>query len=107
MDDKSCAPYQEIGEVCGGWTPAWLVNQCDPALDCVGLTAVDLPGICKASCLDECDCMENEAATFQEKCLMTNPGFGGFWTCGDDGYCLENCGPIPVSDCKGDAIPIP
>ena len=107
MEDKSCVPYQEMGQPCGGNVVAWAVNKCDPYLDCVGPTAIDLPGVCKASCSDACDCIENPAATFQEKCLMTTLGFGNFWTCGDDGYCSESCGQIPPNDCSGGGFPLP
>jgi len=44
----SCAPYQEVGEPCGGLVLPWLLEKCLPELDCEfdPLEPPDLPGVC-------------------------------------------------------------
>jgi len=42
-----CTPYVKEGDTCGGYTLAWLYEQCDPSLTCVTDPKIpDLPGEC-------------------------------------------------------------
>jgi hypothetical protein len=45
--DKECAPFQQAGGFCGGFTVPWLAQRCGSGLDCVTPAGtIDAPGIC-------------------------------------------------------------
>ncbi|MEE2780365.1 MAG: hypothetical protein VYE15_07570, partial [Myxococcota bacterium] len=121
----SCTPYQQEGETCGGFTPYWAQNKCDPSLTCGDFPAgiADPPGTCLA---DEEPVLCTGADGQEYEPGQSFPGTGDNWCntctcqdsgevvctmigcvndfCEDDSECQDThwCRPVMEDDCPID-----
>ena len=118
---SACVPFQQEGDFCGGFTPAWGATRCAPELICTDAPPLvaDAPGICRAPCEDNRACGEggycssnNDVCREDGACWADNdceaPGNDyphiecvGYGVCGDDGQCGWQCGDASCRDLAG------
>jgi len=95
-DSKECVPYQQEGETCGGFVPAFLQKKCDPSLDCADVPPLlpDLPGVCKVTCKGTKDCPEDQYCSVTNHCRDDG-------TCWKQKDCTKSGNDYPLIDCEG------
>lgn len=121
--ESACVAYQSEGEYCGGFTPIWAEELCDPELVCTDVPAyiADAPGKCRQSCNGNPDCDEAEYCSTQADvcrgdgaCFTDHdceaggndyirPLCVGYGVCGTDGQCGWECGD---ASCRDLALPV-
>ncbi|MEE3329137.1 MAG: hypothetical protein VX252_17515 [Myxococcota bacterium] len=113
-----CVSYQQEGESCGGFTPDWGQERCEPALVCTDFVAAipDMPGRCREGCEDDLGCADSEYCSEANdvcrpdgSCFTDQdceaPGNGyihpacvGYGVCGSQGQCGWQCGDAACRD---------
>ena len=116
--ESACVAYQPEGEFCGGYTPMWSEERCDPELVCTDFPAyiADVPGRCRESCSGNADCDESRYCSTQpqvcrddgtcftdEDCEsggndFIRPACVGYGVCGSAGQCGWECGDVACRD---------
>ena len=62
QNQGECAPFQQEGEWCGGFTPVWAQAKCASGLICTDFPPfiADAPGVCRVPCSDNRDCRDDQ-----------------------------------------------
>ena len=94
--DRECVPFQEEGQLCGGFTPPWAQERCGSDLRCAQSDPLlaDAPGTCRFACANSEECPMSQYCAVDAVCRPDG-------SCMQDDDCERRGNDYPRPLCLG------